>query len=90
MKFAISDVEAAIQQWRLRSSSDEAFINSTEACALARLYGAVIVHGCETIVEAELDDAQRNALRIISNPKSERFAEFNAAQFDFAGDTTTH
>jgi len=66
MSFAISDIEAAIEGWRMRSPSDEAFAASTEARALARLYGAVIVYGCERITDAELDDAQRDALRILS------------------------
>ena len=66
MNFAISDIEAGIEGWRMRSPSDEAFAASTEARALARLYGAVIVHGCEGITDTELDDAQRDALRILS------------------------
>ncbi|WP_421380702.1 DUF3717 domain-containing protein (plasmid) [Paraburkholderia sp. DD10] len=66
MNFAISDIEAAIRGWRMRSPSDEAFAASAEARALARLYGAVIVHGCEGSTDAELDDAQRDALRILS------------------------
>jgi hypothetical protein len=66
MNFAISDIEAAIGGWRQRASSDDAFAVSAEACALARLYGAVIVHGGEAVAEAELDDAQREALRILS------------------------
>lgn len=66
MHFAISDIEVAIEGWRQRASSDEAFATSAEACALARLYGAVIVHGCEALADAELDDAQRDALQILS------------------------
>lgn len=66
MNFAISDIEAAIEGWRMRSSSDEAFAGSAEARALARLYGAVIAHGCEGVTDAGLDDAQRDALRILS------------------------
>ena len=66
LKFAISDIEVAIEGWRERASSDEAFATSAEACALARLYGAVIVHGCEALADAELDDAQRDALQILS------------------------
>jgi len=66
MHFAISDIEVAIEGWRQRASCDEAFATSAEACALARLYGAVIVHGCEALADAELDDAQRDALQILS------------------------
>ena len=66
MNFAISDIEVAIEGWRQRASSDEAFATSAEACALARLYGAVIVHGCEALADAELDDAQRDALQILA------------------------
>ncbi|CAG9255052.1 DUF3717 domain-containing protein [Paraburkholderia caribensis] len=66
MNFAISDIEVAIEGWRQRASSDEAFATSAEACALARLYGAVIVYGCEALADAELDDAQRDALQILS------------------------
>ena len=66
MNFAITDIETAIEGWRMRSPSDEAFAASTEARALARLYGAVIVHGCGGITDAGLDDAQRDALRILS------------------------
>lgn len=65
MNFAISDIEAAIEGWRMRSPSDEAFAASTEARALARLYGAMILHGCVAITDAGLDDAQRDALRIL-------------------------
>jgi hypothetical protein len=65
MNFAISDIEAAIVGWRMRSPSDEAFAASTEARALARLYGAMILHGCVAITDAGLDDAQRDALRIL-------------------------
>ena len=72
MNFATSDIEAAIEGWRVRSLSDEAFAASTEARALARLYGAVIVHGCEGITDAGLDDAQRDALRIlVADPPGE-------------------
>ena len=66
MNFAISDIEVAIEGWRQRASSDEAFATSAEAYALARLYGAVIVYGCEALADAELDDAQRDALQILS------------------------
>ena len=66
MHFAISDIEVAIEGWRQRAASDEAFAMSAEACALARLYGAVIVYGCEALADAELDDAQRDALQILS------------------------
>ncbi|SIT50773.1 conserved hypothetical protein [Paraburkholderia piptadeniae] len=66
MNYAISDIEAAIEGWRLRAASDEAFAASVEACALARLYGAVIVYGCEALADAELDDAQRDALQILT------------------------
>ena len=66
MHFTISDIEGAIEGWRQRASSDAAFAMSAEACALARLYGAVIVHGCEALADAELDDAQRDALQILS------------------------
>jgi hypothetical protein len=66
MTFAIRDIEAAIEGWRQRASSDEAFATSAEACALARLYGAVIVHGCEALADAEFDETQRNALRILT------------------------
>jgi hypothetical protein len=66
MNFAISDIEAAIEGWRLHASSDEAFADSAEACALAWLYGSVIVHGCEAVADADLNDAQRDALRILS------------------------
>jgi hypothetical protein len=66
MNFAISDIEVAIEGWRQRASSDEAFAASAEACALARLYGAVIVYGCQALADAELDDAQRDALQILS------------------------
>lgn len=66
MNFAISDIEVAIEGCRQRASSDEAFAISAEACALARLYGAVIVYGCEALADAELDDAQRDALQILS------------------------
>ncbi|CAE6863886.1 hypothetical protein R75465_07825 [Paraburkholderia aspalathi] len=75
MNFAISDIEAAIEGWRMRSSSDEAFAGSAEARALARLYGAVIVHGCESIPDAGLDDAQRDALRILSADPSGEFPQ---------------
>ncbi|MEM5386712.1 DUF3717 domain-containing protein [Paraburkholderia phymatum] len=68
MNYAIRDIEAAIGGWRLRAASDEAFAASAEACALARLYGAVIVYGCEALADVELDDAQRDALRILSTP----------------------
>ncbi|HKR38867.1 MAG TPA: DUF3717 domain-containing protein [Paraburkholderia sp.] len=67
MNLAISDIEAAIDGWRQRAASDEAFAMSAEACALARLYGAVIVHGCEALADAELDDTQRHALQILSS-----------------------
>ena len=73
MNLAISDIEAAIRGWRLHSSSDEAFAATAEACALARLYGAVIVQGCEAVADAEPDDAQRTALRILSTPGARRF-----------------
>lgn len=66
MNFAIGDIEVAIEGLRQRASSDEAFAASAEACALARLYGAVIVHGCQALSDAELDDAQRDALQILS------------------------
>ncbi|MFM0363017.1 DUF3717 domain-containing protein [Paraburkholderia sediminicola] len=66
MNFSISDIEAAIEGWRMRSPSDEAFAASTEVRALARLYGAVIVHGRDGVPDAGLDDAQRDALRILS------------------------
>jgi hypothetical protein len=75
MNLAISDIEAAIDNWRRRASSDEAFVASVEAWALARLYGAVIVHGCEALTDAGLDDAQRDALRILSNPPARRFRQ---------------
>lgn len=66
VNFAISDIEVVIEGWRQRASSDEAFATSAEACVLARLYGAVIVHGCHALADAELDDAQRDALQILS------------------------
>jgi hypothetical protein len=66
MNFAICDIEAAIERWRHRASSNEAFATSAEGCALARLYGAVIVHGCEALADAEFDETQRNALQILS------------------------
>ena len=72
MTFAISDIEAAIEGWRQRASSDKAFATSAEVCALARLYGAVIVHGCEALADAELDETQRNALRILSTLRTEK------------------
>lgn len=75
MNFAISDMEAAIEGWRIRSPSDEAFAASTEARALARLYGAVIVHGREGITDAGLDNAQRDALRILSADPPGEFAQ---------------
>ncbi|RKE23911.1 uncharacterized protein DUF3717 [Paraburkholderia sp. BL23I1N1] len=78
MKFSISDVEAAIDSWRRCSSSDEAFVASVEARALARLYGAVIVHGCAVVSDTELDDAQRDALRVlsISHPRAMEKGDF--------------
>jgi hypothetical protein len=75
MNFAISDIEAAIEGWRMRSPSDEAFAASAEARALARLYGAVIAHGCEGVADAALDDAQRDALRILSTHPAGRFTQ---------------
>ncbi|AXF05701.1 DUF3717 domain-containing protein [Paraburkholderia hospita] len=66
MNFAIRDIEVAIAGWRQRASSDEAFAASAEACALARLYGTVIVYGCQALADAELDDVQRDALQILS------------------------
>jgi hypothetical protein len=66
MNLVISDIEAAIQGWRQRAGSDEAFAMSAEAWALARLCGAVIVHGCEALVDAELDETQHRALQILS------------------------
>jgi hypothetical protein len=65
MNFTISEIEAAINRWRRRSSSDAEFASSAVACALARLYGAVIVDRW-VITESELDDAQRDALRIVA------------------------
>ncbi|MFB9126100.1 DUF3717 domain-containing protein [Paraburkholderia dipogonis] len=75
MNFAISDIEAAIGEWRMRSPSDEAFAGSTEARALARLYGAMIVHGREGVPDAGLDDAQRDALRILCADPSGEFPQ---------------
>jgi hypothetical protein len=70
MNFAIDDIEAAITGWRHRASSEAVFVSSAEACALARLYGAMIVNGTVTIDDADLDDAQRDALRILSMPEA--------------------
>jgi Protein of unknown function (DUF3717) len=65
MNFTISEIEAAIDCWRRRAPSDAEFASSAVAWALARLYGAVIVER-RVITDAELDDAQRDALRIVA------------------------
>jgi hypothetical protein len=65
MNFTISEIEAAIDFCRRRAPSDAEFASSAVARALARLYGAVIVERC-VITDAELDDAQRDALRIVA------------------------
>jgi hypothetical protein len=56
----ISEIEAAIGWWRARATSDAGFAGSVVGCALARMYGAAIAG--HAITDAELDQAQRDAL----------------------------
>jgi hypothetical protein len=63
MKIGISDIEAAICQWRRASSSEAAFAAGREGRALARLYGAAIALGIAGMEEDELDEAERAVLR---------------------------
>jgi hypothetical protein len=56
----IGEIEAAIRWWRARASSDAGFAGSVVGCALARMYGAAIAG--HAITDAELDQAQRDAL----------------------------
>ena len=65
MNFTISEIETAIDCWRRRSSSDAEFAGSAVACVLAQLYGAVIADR-RVITQSDLDDAQRDALRIVA------------------------
>jgi hypothetical protein len=56
----IGEIEAAIGWWRARATSDAGFAGSVVGCALARMYGAAIAG--HAITDAELDQAQRDAL----------------------------
>jgi len=56
----ISEIEAAIGWWRARATSDAGFAGSVVGCALARMYGAAVAG--HAITDAELDQAQRDAL----------------------------
>ena len=56
----IGEIEAAIGWWRARATSDAGFAGSVVGCALARMYGAAVAG--HAITDAELDQAQRDAL----------------------------
>jgi phage terminase Nu1 subunit (DNA packaging protein) len=64
--FTISEIEAAIAHCRRRSTSDADFARSTVASTLARLYGSVIANRYGVIAEHELDEVQRDALRLLT------------------------
>ena len=60
VNISIAEIEAAIRWWRTRAESDAGFAGSVVGCALARMYGAAIAG--HAITDAELDQAQRDAL----------------------------